>query len=506
MTHYNTRRLAKNTIALYIRTFITLLISLFTSRIVLNTLGIEDFGVYNVVGGVVMLFVFLNSAMASGTQRFLNYEMGKGDLVRVNNVFSSSLKIHFIIALIIFFFTETIGLWFVNNQLVIPEERLYAANWVYQFSVLFTMLSLIQVPYQAALIANEKMEVYGYVGLFEALLKLLVVYLLMIGNLDKLILYAALLFAVESIIFTTYLIYCKKSFAECRYVKHKEKDIDKEMLSFSTWNLLASIATMSKGQGQNIILNLFFGPVINAARAVSMSISGVTNQFVSGFMTAANPQITKTYSSGSKNDFESLIFKSSKFAFFLLALVTLPLLLNTKIILDLWLVKPPQYAALFSQLVLIDALIVSVAFPLTASAQATGNIKRFHISVTFFELLNLPVSYFLLKMGYPPESVYYVTISMSFLALIIRLIALKKLINLSVKKFILDVLVRGWGIFGIAYLTLYYIGYINTNRFVTVAASTILSTVLLILLIIFIGLKNDERQYIYSIIKSKVKK
>lgn len=506
MTHYNTRRLAKNTIALYIRTFITLLISLFTSRIVLNTLGIEDFGVYNVVGGVVMLFVFLNSAMASGTQRFLNYEMGKGDLIRVNNVFSSSLKIHFIIAIIIFFFTETIGLWFVNHQLVMPEERLYAANWVYQFSVLYTILSLIQVPYQAALIANEKMEVYGYVGLFEALLKLLVVYLLVIGNLDKLILYAALLFAVESIIFITYLFYCKKSFAECRYVKHQEKDIHKEMLSFSSWNLLASIATMSKGQGQNIILNLFFGPVVNAARAVSMSISGITNQFVSGFMTAANPQITKTYSSGSKNDFENLIFKSSKFAFFLLALVTLPLLLNTKLILELWLVKPPQYAALFSQLVLIDALIVSVAFPLTASAQATGNIKRFHISVTFFELLNLPVSYFLLKRGNPPESVYYVTISMSFLALIIRLIVLKKLINLSVKKFILDVLVRGWGIFGIAYIILNYIGYINTNRFVTVAISTILSTVLLIFLITFIGLKNDERQYIYSMIKSKVKK
>ncbi|MFA5540261.1 MAG: MATE family efflux transporter [Bacteroidales bacterium] len=505
MSHYNARRLAKNTIALYARTFVTLLISLYTSRIVLNTLGVEDFGVYNVVAGVVMLFVFLNSAMASGTQRFLNYEIGQGDSNRVNIVFSSSLKIHFLIAIIILLLSETIGLWFVNYKLVIPEGRMNAANWVYQFAILSTMISLVQVPYMASVIANEKMQIYAYVGLLEAVLKLVIVYLLVMLNYDKLILYAIMSFIVQLLVIIMYVSYCRKKFVECKYIKPKDKRLYKDMLSFSSWNLFASIATVSKGQGLNMILNLFFGPVVNAARAVSMSISGVTNQFVGGFMTAANPQITKTYSSGNKSEFEKLIFRSSKFAFYLLSLVTIPILAKTQLILELWLVNPPQYSALFIQLVLIDALIVSVAFPLTSSAQATGNIKRFHVTVTFFELLNLPVSYILLKLGYPPESVYVVTILMSILALIARLIVLRKLTNLPVKKFMFDILLKCWVVFGLTFTLQHYINFHHTNVFITIIVTTVLSSLILLFLIYLIGLNRDEKRDIYSMIQAKIK-
>lgn len=506
MSHYDAKRLAKNTIALYARTFVTLLISLYTSRIVLNTLGVEDFGVYNVVGGVVMLFVFLNSAMASGTQRFLNYEMGQGDSERVNIVFSSSLKIHFVIAIIVLLLSETIGLWFVNYKLVIPVDRINAANWVYQFAVLSTMATLIQVPYMASVIANEKMQIYAYAGLLEAILKLVIVYLLVMFNYDKLILYGILLFVVQLITSILYIFYCRKNFVECKYIKPKGKEMYKEMFIFSSWGLLASIATVSKGQGQNIILNLFFGPVVNAARAVSMAISGLTSQFVGGFMTAVNPQITKTYSSGNKIEFEKLIFKSSKFAFYLLSFVSIPILLKTQLILELWLVNPPQYSALFSQLVLIDALIVSVSFPLTSSAQATGNIRRFHISVTFFELLNLPVSYILLKLGHPPESVFIVTIVMSILALIARLIVLKKLTNLPVKKFMFEVLLKCWIVFGLSFTLLSYINYHNSNAFVTIILTAALSSLILLFLIYFFGLNKNERNYINAMIINKIYK
>ena len=501
MPHFNSTQLAKNTLALYVRTFFSMLISLYTSRIVLNTLGIADFGVYNVVGGVVIFFSFLNSAMASGTQRFLNYEMGKGSKEKLKIIFSTSLMIHLFIAVIIFVLAETIGLWFVNTKMVITADRLVAANWVYQFSIFSAMISLTQVPYMASIIANEKMVVYGYVGVFESIMKLLLVFILVIISYDKLIVYAILMFISQLIVAVIYRGYCVRNFDETRFEKIKDKLLLKEMLSFSGWNLLASIASVSKGQGQNIILNLFFGPVVNAARAVSMSISGITNQFISSFMTAVNPQITKTYSSGDLDTFMDLIFKSSKFAFFLLAIITLPILINTQFILDLWLKTPPELSSVFVQLILIDSLVVSVSYPLTTSAQATGIIKKFHIAVTSFELFNLPISYLLLRQGYAPQSVFIVTIWMSFIALLTRLIILKTLIRLPIMKFVTNVLFRSWFVFGISYFIMVNLNNMLVNQNSAFILSSLLSVFLLGVLILLIGLDQNEKKFVLRKIK-----
>lgn len=501
MSHFNSTRLAKNTLALYLRTFFTMLISLYTSRVVLNTLGISDFGIYNVVGGVVILFSFLNSAMASGTQRFLNYEMGHENKEKLKKIFNTSLMIHFFMAFVILILAETIGLWFLNTKMVIAPDRIIAANWVYQLSVFSAMISLTQVPYMASIIANEKMIVYGYVGIFESIMKLVLVYLLVIIPNDKLIVYAILMFISQLIVAILYRGYSVRNFSETRFMKVKDKLLLKEMLTFSGWNLLASIASVSKGQGQNIILNLFFGPVVNAARAVSMSISGITSQFVSSFMTAVNPQLTKSYSSGDINTFMDLIFKSSKFAFFLLSLITLPILINTQFVLDFWLKTPPKFSSDFVQLVLIDALIVSVSFPLTTSAQATGNVKKFHLAVTAFELLNLPISYLLLINGNSAQSVFVLTICMSLVALIARLIILRALIQLPIIKFVKNVLFRSWLVFAVSYCIMVKLNSFFDMQNSLFILSSFLSVLLLLVLILFIGLDQSEKKIVFNRIK-----
>lgn len=501
MSHFNSTRLAKNTLALYLRTFLTMLISLYTSRVVLNTLGISDFGIYNVVGGIVILFSFLNSAMASGTQRFLNYEMGNENKEKLKNIFNTSLMIHFFIAFVIFILAETLGLWFLNTKMVIAPDRLIAANWVYQFSVFSAMISLTQVPYMASIIANEKMIVYGYIGMFESIMKLLLVYLLVIIPNDKLIVYAILMFISQLIGAILYRGYCVRNFSETRFIKVKDKLLLKEMLTFSGWNLLASLASVSKGQGQNIILNLFFGPVVNAARAVSMSISGITSQFVSSFMTAVNPQITKSYSSGDLDTFMDLIFNSSKFAFFLLSLITLPILINTQFILDFWLKTPPELSSVFVQLVLIDALVVSVSYPLTTSAQATGIVKKFHITVTSFELLNLPISYLLLGEGCSPKSVFFVTICMSLIALLARLFILKTLIKLPIMKFVTSVLLKSWFVFGISYFIMVKLNSLFVIHNSSFILSSLLSVLLLSVFILLIGIEQNEKKFLFNKVK-----
>lgn len=503
MSHINKKKIAKNTLIMYTRLIITLIISLYTSRVILNALGIVDYGIYNVVGGVIVLFTFINSAMANSTQRFLNFEMGKNNTFRTQLVFNTSLKIHFFIAIIILIIAESIGLWWVNNLLVIPENRFFSANIVYQFTILSTLITLITVPFQALIIANEKVSVYGYIGISEALFKLIIAFTLVHISSDKLIVYAFLLCVVQIINSVINIIYCKKHFNESRFIPAKDKRMMKEMLSFSSWSLLSGIASVSKGQGQNMLLNIFFGPAVNAARAVSMTITAVTNQLISGLMTAVNPQIVKTYSSSNKKQFEELLFQSSKASFFLIAIVGIPIILNAQYILELWLGNPPAYSALFLQLVLIDAIIVSISFPLTSSAQATGNVKRFHSYVTFFELLNLPISYLFLKLGNGPSVVYYVTIVMSCMALIMRLYVLKDLIQLPIKNFVWNVILRCWLIAAIA-LCLYFIKIDYYTLFTSFVLKISITIVTLVILIVTIGLNSKEKKVIYTKIKEKI--
>ena len=438
----NNRRIAKNTLMLYFRMILTMLVSLYTSRVILNTLGVEDYGIYNVVGGVVSMFAFFNSAMSSATQRFLSYEIGRGDFVQLRKTFNATQVIHIGIAVLIFILAETVGLWFVKTYLVIPAERLEAAIWVYHFSVLSFMVSIIQVPYNATIIAHERMNVYAYVSIMEVTFKLLIVFMLTWITYDKLKLYGILYFAVVFVIAAIYRVYTRRNFEESKFEVVKDKRLYKTLISYSGWSLFGNIAGVAQGQGVNIILNIFFGPVVNAARGVAMQVQSAVNSFVTNFQMAVNPQIIKSYAANENEYMISLIIRSSKFSFYLLFLLSLPIILEIDQILKMWLINVPSYAPIFTVLILVVILITSISGPLKIAVQATGKIAVYQAVIGTLLFMTLPISYYFLKLGYPPEVTLYITIVIEILALIFRFFFLKKIINFPVARFIKDVVIR----------------------------------------------------------------
>lgn len=489
----NNKRIAKNTLLLYFRMFITMGVSLYTSRIVLNTLGVEDFGIYNVVGGVVMMFSFLNSSMSSATQRFLSFELGKQDYAQMKKVFSMSVNIHAIIAGTIFILAETIGLWFLNAKLVIPADRMEAANWVYQFSIFSFMLTIMNVPYNATIIAHERMKVYAYVSIVEVILKLIIVFALVWLGFDKLKLYAVLVFVVSIIIWIIFKVYCKRNFTETNYQFFWEKSLYKTLMNYAGWNLFGNLAAVTFNQGINIMLNIFFGPAINAARGLAYQVNGAVNGFVSNFQMAMNPQIVKSYAAEDLKYMHQLIFQGAKYSFFLLFTLTLPILLETEIILKWWLKIVPEYTAIFTRLVLINVLIDCISGPLMTAAQASGKIKLYQSIVGGLLLLILPFSYLFLKLGFPPQVTLYVSICISIIALFARLWIIAPLVNLSIKIFAQYVLVR---ILLVALASLIFPMIIKLSigneliRFFTVC---IVSLISLTIAIYWIGLRSAEQ-------------
>ena len=342
------KTIAKNTLFLYFRMFLTMGVGLYTSRMVLDVLGVEDYGIYGLVGGIVTMFAFLNSAMASATQRYLSFDIGKGDEVRLQQTFNASVNIHFLIGIVIVILAETVGLWFVNTQLDIPAERMVAANWVYQFSILAFFFNVIQVPYNALLVAREHMSVYAYISIIDVLFKLGIVFILIYYNADKLILYGILTFAVSFIVRMLYRAYCKRKFKESVYKFYYDKVYYKELLNYSWWNLFGNIAAIARGQGSNILLNIFFGPVANAAYSLTQTVQSMIGQFVTNFQVALNPQITKNYASGNINASMNLMFKSSKYSFFAMLILVVPFLYNIDYVMNLWLKEVPPHAISFA--------------------------------------------------------------------------------------------------------------------------------------------------------------
>lgn len=437
----NNKRVAKNTLFLYFRMILIMLVTLYTSRVILAELGIKDYGIYNVVGGVVTMFSFINNCMTTSTQRFLTFALGKRDLKRLKDIFATSLNIHIIIGLLIIFLAETIGLWFVNNKLVISEDRIIAANWAYQFSILTFCVNIIQVPYNAVLIAHEKMNIYAYISILEVILKLLIVYLLTIVKTDKLIVYGILVFSVQLIIRAIYQFYCKKKFEECKFRLFWNKCLYKQMSSFAGWNLLGSIAWLLQGQGLNIVLNLFFGPVVNAARGIASQVSSAVMNFISNFQVALNPQITKSYASDNIDNMEKLSYLGIKFSFLLLFTMAFPLCLNINYILHIWLVDVPNYTEIFIILIMMDSLLGSLfGGPLMTSISATGNIRNYQIFVNSIILCILPVSYFILKLGFDAPSVFCISIIFNLISGFIRFLFCRSQIGYSLKKYISRVL------------------------------------------------------------------
>lgn len=500
------KRIAKNTGMLYIRMLLTMAVTLYTSRIILNILGIKDFGIYNVVGGFVTMFGFLNSAMASATQRFLSFEIGKKNLKQLKNVFSMSLNIHFIIAFIILLFAETIGLWFVNTQLNIPPERVIAAKWVYQFSILVLVVNMVSVPYNAIIIAHERMNVFAAVSIIEVSLKLLIVFMLQWFGFDKLKLYVVLMFGVSLIIRFIYGYYCNRNFKESKFKLYWDRPLFKILMNYAGWNLWGNAASVIMGQGVNILLNIFFGPVVNAAWGIAFQVRSAINSFVLNFQMAMNPQIIKSFATNDLKYMHQIIFQGAKYSFFLLYAISLPILLETEIILKLWLKIVPEYAVIFTQLVIVNILIDSISGPLMTAAHASGKIKLYQGVVGGLLLLTLPVSYIFLKLNFAPEVTLYISIIASIVALVARLGIISTLVKLSIWEFAKDVILRILPVVFIAILIPLLVKYLLPQgfyRLTILCFSTFLSVLLTIYLI---GLNHAEQIFVQKKIKYYLKK
>jgi len=438
----NSKRIAKNTLVLYVQMFISMMIGLYISRVVLNVLGVEDFGIYNVVGGVVAMFGVLNSAMSSSTSRFITFELGRSKSNQLKLVFSMSLLIHFLIAVTICLVAESVGLWFLKNRLQIPPMRMDAATWVFHFSILSAFISIINVPYSAVIIAHEKMSVFAYFSLFDMVLKLIVVFLLQAIEFDKLKIYAMMLVIAQVILQLVYWIYCFRKFEEVRGGLKWDKPLFKEMTSFAGWSMFGDSAFLLFTQGLNILLNVFFGATVNAARGIAVQVQGVISRFIVGFQTALNPQITKSYAADDLNYMHQLIYASSKYSFFLLLLVSLPVFFETKNILVWWLKIVPGHTVNFVRIMLLISLIDTLANPLIFAAKATGKIKVYQSVLGSLLLLVVPAGYLALKLGLPPESVFIVHLVIVFIGQFVRVWLIRTMIELPLKEYVVKVVLK----------------------------------------------------------------
>ena len=484
----------------------TMLVSLYTSRVVLNVLGIEDYGIYNIVGGIVAMFSFLNGAMSSSTQRYLTFELGKENQCQLNKVFSTSMIIHGIIALAIILLAETVGLWFLHNKLIIPPERMKAAEWIFHFSVFSSVLAIMNTPKIAAIVAHEKMKAFAYISIVEVLLKLTIVILLMFIHFDKLILYGVMLLCVQILIYVIYQIYCRVHFEECRFRRYWNYSLFKEMFFFAGWNLFGNFAVITYTQGLNIILNMFFNPAVNAARGIAVQVQNTVAQFSTNFQMAINPQITKSYAKNNLSEMYTLIFRSSKYSFFLLFIISLPIILETNQILTWWLKIVPEYTASFLQIILITSIVDSTANSLMIAAQATGKIRVYQSIIGGILLLILPISYLFLKWGYPPEIVFVVHLSITCIAWVVRLLIVRHLANLPIKNYLREVIIKIMYVVSTSIIVPILIWYFMPENFVRFIIVTLISILVTGLSIYFLGLDKTEQTFIVNNVRNTLKR
>ena len=497
----NNKRIAKNTLLLYFRMLLTMCVALYTSRVVLAALGIADYGIYNVVGGIVVLFTFINNAMVTSTQRYLNFELGRNDIAQARKIFSISLNIHILIALFILLLSETIGLWFLNTTIQYPDSRETAVQITYQFSILTTCIKVIRTPYNAAIIAHERMSFYAYLSILESVLQLGIAFILMLLDSDRLIMYGLLLGVVAIIINLCYYVYCRKHFEICHYQYFRDSSLYRQLLSFSGWSLFGSVANMGASQGLNMLLNVFFGVTVNAAMGIATQVSAAVASFVSNFQMAFNPQIVKSYAAGDINYFVRLVLSTSKYSYLLLFVIALPIYICCPEVLHVWLTEVPDYAVSFCRLMLIFSLLDALQAPLWLSVQATGKIRNYQILMSFMILSNLPITYVCLKFGYSPNSVLVVRCLINFITLFVRLWYLKRLYNFPVWEFVKEGIFRIVPITMLAYIVA-YIPFVEHTipliKIIIVLGETIFVNAILIMVI---GLNGDERRVVIRNIK-----
>lgn len=419
-----------------------ILINLYTSRVILNTLGVEDYGIYNVVGGIVVMFSFLSGSLSTASSRFITYDLGIGDLSLMKKTFGNIVAIHLLLAIIIFILGETIGLWFVMNKLQIPESRTIAALWVYQFSIFSFVFSIISVPYNATIIAHERMKAFAYISIIDAVLKLLIVYLLIIISFDKLIVYAILFFCVQVFDGIIYVVYCLKCFEETKAKIIFDRQLFMRIFSFSIWTMNGCLAVAGYTQGVNILLNMFFGPTVNAARGIAVQVQTVVQSFCNNFQMALNPQLTKSYAQNNLKYMHQLLKVSSKFSFFLLYIISLPLMLEAPLVLKWWLGIVPEHTVSFLRLILCASMLVALSRPLVTSVHATGRIKRFQLIEGSMVLCIVPIAYILLKFcNISPEYVFCVHIIVELLTQYARVVIVLPMISMKTKDYLKEVVI-----------------------------------------------------------------
>lgn len=501
----NNKRLAKNTIYLYFRMLLLMFVGLYASRVLLRTLGVEDYGLYNVVGSIVTMFSFLNATLSTSTQRFLNIELGKNDVESVKKVFSTSLFLHLILVALVLVLAETIGLWYVMEKLVVPPGRETAAMFVYQFSVISICIQIIQLPFMSTIIAHEKMNVYAYVSVYEGLAKLGILFAIQVLPYDNLIMYAMLLLCVQASVALIYNIFCQKHFAEARFRVYYEKGLFRSMLGFSGWNIVGNLASVCNSQGLNMVMNAFFGTAINAARGIAFQVHGLVQQLIGNFQLAVKPQVIKYYAAGQMEEMTNLVFNAAKYSAFLVIIATVPLILEIRPVLKLWLGDYPEYTVIFAQLILFRSIISSMTGNIVMVVHASGYLKNVGLFSGTILLLVLPISYVLLKMGFPPYIPFVINIGAAFGDAFFELYWMRHYIGFPMGRFYSKVYVPVFLLFAIIFILSYGIQCLmaDCNEYIRMIVVTAFSIVISCILILRFGLSKSIRESVVKKIKAK---
>ena len=503
----NSKRIAKNTMYLYARMFLVMTISLITVRVLLQTLGVEDYGTYNAVAGFVSSLVFISSVLSAASQRFFSFYIGKNDKALLQKAFAMIILTYLIVIVIIMIVAETAGLWFVFNKMTMPIGRESAVMCVFQMALLTCTFSLISTPFQALIISHEEMNIYASISIIEVILKLGIIFILPLFSLDKLALYAVLHCMVFAGMCTAYITISHRRYKEARFILNWDKAMFKDIFSYSSWSLFGSLAGMCNTQGVNMLLNVFYGPIANAAYAISAQISAAVNQFSSNFYTAVRPALIKSYASKDFNYMNKLFMLSNKVLFILMLLLILPIYVITEPLVKLWLGNVEQYMVEFTRLSLVYTFILCLSNPITTIIQAANKVKLYHGIVDTFTLFSLPVIYFLFKNGVSPIYAYITTIIVFALAHIMRLVVLRKTIEFSSKRYFQKFIIPSSLAIVLSSTFVYPLSYISWNNiFCEIIISTLIAIIIAVVISSLCVLNNEERLMILELIKNKIKK
>lgn len=502
----NNKQIAKNTLFMYLRMGVTMLVGLYVSRVVLQQLGVEDYGLYNVIGGIIAMFSFINGSMVNVSTRFITVYLAKNDIKMLNNIFSMSFLIHFSIGVVILLLGETIGLWYLNNKLVIPEGREFAAHWLYQLSIISCIISILYVPYNGLIVAHERMKAFAYISVMDSMLKLLIAIMIAYSPFDKLIFYGTLLAGVSFLDIIIYFVYCRKNFKESILVFYWNKAIFKRMLEFAGWALIGNFSYLFYSQGINLMLNAFCGPAVNAARGVAVQVEGVIRQFAGNVQVAINPQIIKSYTSNELERMYALIFTSSRLCFYLLYIISLPIMIEADFILNLWLGTVPNHTVNFVRLILCISILDALINPMFTANLACGKLRIYHMSLSILMYAFMFVTYFSIRQTLLPESVFVTLLIATILGVVLRIFILEKQIGLSKLTYIHKVLLPIISVAVISCVLPITSHLIIDNNIARFFISSLLSIISVLVTTYYIGMDKTEKQLVISFVKNKILK